>query len=1778
MKGLKRFAALALAAGMLGGFGLTARAETWDTLAVRIGLYTTGYSRKVPVTMTPKSDYGMNVRRADRPDAGIGMELTEEGYAGNRSGSVRFPSLRFYKEGDYEFRFTAGGDPSEGTIADGRPITMKVSVTKNSLGQLKASPSWEQDGDAAASPRFIYRQREDTSPGDSQKARAEKLLAAMPLEDKVGQLFVTHFDGGASFSDPEKELARAKELITQYRPGGILLFKWNCQNDTPETLKQRIGEAQGASKLPLSVQVDEEGGRVTRVSCLPAFRSSAFKAPQDVLGEDRVLDDAAEKARFLKNLGFNMNLAPVADVASGGYIYDRTYGGDGITNGEAVRDAVQGHRSVSGMGSCLKHFPGYGSTSSNTHNGFAVNDLSRKDFEYNDLLPFYSGIAAGTDMVLVTHNIVNCMDAKNPASLSPAVYQCLREEVGFDRVAITDDLGMKAVTDHIGSGKSAAGEAVKAGADMVITAKMAEEYPKVLAMARSGELPMERIDEAVTRILVHKIRLGLIQSGDMEDYFDGEARYLDAGGTLRASGTLEEMWDYASGRTGGTIRLVQDVEAAGPLSASGKDIILDLDGHRLAHTGNGVLFSLSGGSLIIKDGKKAPLCIKEEVSYGGNYCSGTEADGKATYAVKAWDKARQFSLDEQETGRISGNGRGRLIEARDATLTVENIGMLDAGNSAISASGKGSVTIKDSYFGKNKGPDGGAVQISGKDCALSVQNAYFLFNRAAGRGGAIKTDGRVSLADVHLLLNSALSGGAVHGGSLSLSSSFVGWNTASQDAGGAHALEGVQIAGTSFIVGNEAKAHGGGVYVEGMENSLGGCLTTEENRSLDGYSGLYLKKGRTFRAEGELSPSSHIVIRTESTDDEIPIIAPGGTALSRGDLPVFEPGDASYSPALDLGGVTFVKDREASIPYGVLMDGVFLQAGTIKSLSGAGINTAGEPRRYYTDLSKLLGPLKAYGFSEKQLAGRAFGILEGGRVAVPEEAPEKVGSQSRMYLAGDEKLVYLPNLGVPGAEALSEAAEKNGFWTIDVRDIRALTLNPGSTPETDVQFVKSGGGKSLSLPDYGGFWDWRAITGEGTRFEASFTKKDGKVQADVRNVYSPVVITNGTEKDLMYTVQCFAYVDTFDLSDSERSDRLPVIDTTGGSLPKNQPEQTVKYLTVDTANGNRILKNRNLTRMYDDSRYVYRVSPRLTQADRMKENVGFELSEVWVLKEGRNLESMDPEDFIRYRRDELPELDSLRELKLTTNPEKGNATTIVIREGSVLRFIYEPKPAESSIDATFHDYDITDGHVYDSPSRSDPKPTSTQDSYQPVYSFTQRQGINHPDNYHGNEGDGKMGFGNANTKMGLETEKTKDGYFINQANRNTVYKLCCFGLVDGILGDEASGFYPKYADGVSAPGLFQQGETKGRTTYGDVLTFSRSGDSYVLDRVGDTGAKDLGTFGHPISGSGTEYTSIWTNDFWPMDDFPSFGGDGHDLKFGKYFPWNSRDNRKYFASTGSWAYAASDDGKDHNAYFGMTSTLEFTMPAGYQGPMEYVFFGDDDMWLFLDDTLVLDIGGVHSSVGEYVNLWDYLEKSDTAQKHRLTLFYTERGASGSTCFMGFNIPGVEGESARLPEGQIDLAKEVAGAFAPAGGEYEFQLTLTDRNGNAPLDDYSVQKRDADEKILDYGILEGGIGTFTIRAGEHLYLPELPEGYRYQITETPGDYETSFGEGGIWTDGNETSGTIEGDRTRRITCRNSYSGAVLPDTGRASLLWAALSGTTLLWGGILAFWLLKRKHH
>ena len=330
----------------------------------------------------------------------------------------------------------------------------------------------------------------------AREKRLQTLLDSMTLEEKVGQLFFVRCP-----------TENAVEDISTYHLGGYLLFGRDYKDGdswlTWDQFIQKIESYQDAAAIPLFIGSDEEGGTVTRASRNPNLFSETFKSPQKlnyIGGIEEILRDTDTRSRELRALGINVNFAPVCDVSTDpkDFIYDRTLGQDANMTADYVRLVVPA-MTEGGMLPVLKHFPGYGNNV-DTHTGIAVDQRPMETFENSDLLPFQAGIDAGAPFVLVSHNIVQCMDADLPASLSASVHQVLRETCGFDGIAITDDLAMDAVQAYAKNGAVAV-MALQAGNDMIITTDYRTQIPAVIAAVQDGTLDESVIDNACLRVL-----------------------------------------------------------------------------------------------------------------------------------------------------------------------------------------------------------------------------------------------------------------------------------------------------------------------------------------------------------------------------------------------------------------------------------------------------------------------------------------------------------------------------------------------------------------------------------------------------------------------------------------------------------------------------------------------------------------------------------------------------------------------------------------------------------------------------------------------------------------------------------------------------------------------------------------------------------------------------------------------------------------------------------------------------------------------------------------------------------------------------------------------------------------------------------------------------------------------------------------------------------------------------------------------------------------------------
>lgn len=392
-------------------------------------------------------------------------------------------------------------------------------------GEMVPPPPEEPDVPAAPAAPAEPEPGEAEEPGEPEEpetpeeAALRAFVEGMTLEEKAGQLFFVRVPAENALED-----------VNTYRLGGYLLFARDTKDKTANDLIQTIASwqiqaARYGGGVPLLIGVDEEGGSVVRISSNPHLRSKKFSSPGKLWREglDAVIRETREKALLLKALGINVNLAPVADVSTnpGDFIYDRTTGKDAEEAADYVARVTEA-QSFYGLGSVLKHFPGYGNNR-DTHTGIAVDKRPMETFLERDFLPFRAGAAAGEEFppmpaVLVSHNIVECMDPDLPASLSPEVHRILREELGFDGVVMTDDLAMDAVAEYAAEGNAAV-LSLRAGNDLVVTTDYRTQIPRVIQAVKDGALEEGVLDAACLRVLRWKLELGLLElseSGTLE--------------------------------------------------------------------------------------------------------------------------------------------------------------------------------------------------------------------------------------------------------------------------------------------------------------------------------------------------------------------------------------------------------------------------------------------------------------------------------------------------------------------------------------------------------------------------------------------------------------------------------------------------------------------------------------------------------------------------------------------------------------------------------------------------------------------------------------------------------------------------------------------------------------------------------------------------------------------------------------------------------------------------------------------------------------------------------------------------------------------------------------------------------------------------------------------------------------------------------------------------------------------------------------------------------------
>lgn len=351
----------------------------------------------------------------------------------------------------------------------------------------------------------------------------QNALQKMTIQEKIGQMFLVNIElldpASPKSYNYQKITDKMKKTLSEYPVGGVIFFSRNIQ--TRKQTKTFISRLQKVSKYPLFISVDEEGGEVSRIannSNMGTTKFPSMKTIGDTGDESKAFEVGDTIGKEIHELGFNLDFAPVADLDTNPdspEIGDRSFSSDPEIAGKMVAEVVKGLQGQN-VSATLKHFPGHGSASEDTHKGYADITQSIKRLREVEFVPFQSGIEAGADLIMVSHlAITSVTDNKTPASMSPLIItEILRNELGYQNIVITDALNMKAITDYYTPAKAAV-TAIEAGADILLMPENLEEaFDAVSQAILDGDLDEKRIDESVTRILKVKIKRGVISLDD----------------------------------------------------------------------------------------------------------------------------------------------------------------------------------------------------------------------------------------------------------------------------------------------------------------------------------------------------------------------------------------------------------------------------------------------------------------------------------------------------------------------------------------------------------------------------------------------------------------------------------------------------------------------------------------------------------------------------------------------------------------------------------------------------------------------------------------------------------------------------------------------------------------------------------------------------------------------------------------------------------------------------------------------------------------------------------------------------------------------------------------------------------------------------------------------------------------------------------------------------------------------------------------------------------------
>lgn len=330
----------------------------------------------------------------------------------------------------------------------------------------------------------------------------DAVVEIMPLEEKVAGLFVVTPEAITGVTTAVRAGDGTRDALAKYAVGGIVYFQKNMQSR--EQLTEMLKNTANFSKYPIFLAVDDEGGRVSRVAAAGIGESADSAQNIGATGDtDNAYQAGLKIGETLSGLGFNLDFAPVADIANveNSTMGDRSYGADAATVSGFVNAMASGLEEQK-VTACLKHFPGIGSSVQDTHNGSASTARTEEEFRAEEFTVFQAGIDAGAKMIMVSHMAAPSLTGDNEPSIfsETLITGILREEMGFEGVIITDALNMKAISEYYGADEAAI-MALKAGCDMLLMPEDFEKaYNGVLQAVQEGVISEERINDSLRRV------------------------------------------------------------------------------------------------------------------------------------------------------------------------------------------------------------------------------------------------------------------------------------------------------------------------------------------------------------------------------------------------------------------------------------------------------------------------------------------------------------------------------------------------------------------------------------------------------------------------------------------------------------------------------------------------------------------------------------------------------------------------------------------------------------------------------------------------------------------------------------------------------------------------------------------------------------------------------------------------------------------------------------------------------------------------------------------------------------------------------------------------------------------------------------------------------------------------------------------------------------------------------------------------------------------------------